>query len=977
MTPPFRALALSLAAAAALLLVVPGVAGAQTTAYTDEAAYLSALAAAGYPMLTEGFEGAAWDGVRTTVGGGVHTAASITSQGITWSATDGVTTNNLFPYEGGWKAHDHPGGDPDKLAGTSAVTLYGVGGWFTTTTSTTVRLVLDGAVIDGANIVLTSGWTFVGVIAPAGFTTFEVRDTDATTEDPKQWFADAFTFGVGGGAPANSPPDGTITTPAGNVAAQPGEAVGFAGVASDPDGDAVTVVWSFGDGSTSTLPAPGTHAWTTAGTYTVTLTATDAHGLADPTPDTRTVTVTAANSPPDGTITTPAGNVAAQPGEAVGFAGSASDPDGDAVTVVWSFGDGSTSTLLAPGTHAWATAGTYTVTLTATDAHGLADPTPDTRTVTVTAANSPPDGTITTPAGNVAAQPGEAVSFAGSASDPDGDAVTVVWSFGDGSTSTLLAPGTHAWTTAGTYTVTLTATDAHGLADPTPDTRTVTVTDPQPEPSPTTGVVAAVAAGRGLAGSDWHTDLSLHNASFATATVELSFSPRGQPINAGDVHVVTLDPWRTSVLEDVVDSVFGATGSGAVHWHVVDGDPAAVLVSANTFNRVDGVRRFGQQVPGVRWTQTVPAGAPQLVPALAGRSRTNLGLATDHRCSQVQLRVRDRAGILRHESTVPVEPLSWIQFDDVFRGVFAGLLPDPPATPVAESLHTIEVTGLDGSVLAYASIIDNASNDGSFMLGQRPDVVTADLWLPTVAQTTGLNGSRWRSDLILAAWQSPATVAIEFYPAGADNSGDVVRRELTLPVGESVVLEDVLGTTFAIPTPAVGSLRLAPADGDNVLAWMRTFTLETAQDLGTVTYGQPVAPFAGIPAVSDGGEGVVHGFSHVDRTRSNLVLQNTRADTAGALLPATVLAELLDRTGTPRASRVVALGPGEYLQENAFVEAWGLEGLEGGALRLSLQADGLPAAGGGVVAAVSEVNGNRLPGTNDGRLLPAEPVPSR
>jgi hypothetical protein len=365
------------------------------------------------------------------------------------------------------------------------------------------------------------------------------------------------------------------------------------------------------------------------------------------------------------------------------------------------------------------------------------------------------------------------------------------------------------------------------------------------------------------------------------------------------------------------------------------------------------------------------------VPALAGRSRTNLGLATDHRCSQVRLRVRDRAGILRQESTVPVEPLSWIQFDDVFRGVFAGLLPDPPATPVAESLHTIEVTGLDGSVLAYASIIDNASNDGSFMLGQRPDVVTADLWLPTVAQTAGLNGSRWRSDLILAAGQSPATVAIEFYPAGADNSGDVVRRELTLPVGESVVLEDVLGTTFAIPTPAVGSLRLAPADGDTVLAWMRTFTLETAQDFGTVTYGQPVAPFAGIPAVSDGGEGVVHGFSHVDRTRSNLVLQNTRADTVGALLPATVLAELLDRTGTPRASRVVALGPGEYLQENAFVEAWGLEGLEGGALRLSLQADGLPAAGGGVVAAVSEVNGNKLPGTNDGRLLPAEPVPSR
>jgi hypothetical protein len=90
-----------------------------------------------------------------------------------------------------------------------------------------------------------------------------------------------------------------------------------------------------------------------------------------------------------------------------------------------------------------------------------------------------------------------------------------------------------------------------------------------------------------------------------------------------------------------------------------------------------------------------------------------------------------------------------------------------------------------------------------------------------------------------------------------------------------------------------------------------------------------------------------------------------------------VLAELLDRNGTPRVSTSIALGPGEYLQQNSFVEAWGLEDLESGALRLSLLADGLPAAGGGVIAAVSEVNGNRIPGTNDGRLLPAEPVPPR
>jgi hypothetical protein len=343
----------------------------------------------------------------------------------------------------------------------------------------------------------------------------------------------------------------------------------------------------------------------------------------------------------------------------------------------------------------------------------------------------------------------------------------------------------------------------------------------------------------------------------------------------------------------------------------------------------------------------------------------------------VQLRVRDRSGNLRHESNVPVEPLSWIQLDDVFHGILGGLLADPAATPAPESLHTIEVTGLDGSVLAYASIIDNVSNDGSFMLGQRPDVGTAELWLPTAAQTSGLNGSYWRSDLILVGPPSSVTVEIAFFPAGSENGGEVERREVTLPGTSAIVLEDVLGTTFAIPTPAVGSLRLSPATGGTVLAWMRTYTEEADPAAGLVTYGQPVAPFGATPAVRDGGEGAVHGFSHVDKTRSNLVLQNTRSDAAGTLLPSTVLAELLDRNGTPRVFTSIALGPGEYLQTNAFVVAWGLEDLPEGALRLSLSADGLPAAGGGVIAAVSEVNGNTIPGTNDGRLLPAEPVPPR
>ena len=269
----------------------------------------------------------------------------------------------------------------------------------------------------------------------------------------------------------NSPPDAQITDPAADVSIRVGQVLSFSASATDPDDDAVTVSWDFGDGTTASGLSTS-HTYASEGTFTVTLTATDARGLADPNPATRTITV-GPNAPPDGTIVTPAADVSIRAGQSVSFEGSASDPDGDPVTVLWDFGDSFTSTALVPGGHVYATPGTYTVTLTATDSLGLPDPSPATRTITV-AADNPPDGTIVTPAADATILVGGTVAFEGTIADPDGDAVTGQWDFGDGVSSTDLAT-THTYLTAGIYTVTFTATDAFGLVDPTPATRTITV----------------------------------------------------------------------------------------------------------------------------------------------------------------------------------------------------------------------------------------------------------------------------------------------------------------------------------------------------------------------------------------------------------------------------------------------------------------------------------------------------------------------
>ena len=118
----------------------------------------------------------------------------------------------------------------------------------------------------------------------------------------------------------------------------------------------------------------------------------------------------------------------------------------------WTFGDSSTSTVQNPS-HSYA-AGTYTVSLTATNAYG-SDGETKTNYITASPAGNPPVANFTgSPTSGTAPL---AVSFTDTSTNTP---TAWSWTFGDSSTSTVQNPS-HSFA-AGSYTVSLTATNAYG-----------------------------------------------------------------------------------------------------------------------------------------------------------------------------------------------------------------------------------------------------------------------------------------------------------------------------------------------------------------------------------------------------------------------------------------------------------------------------------------------------------------------------------
>lgn len=413
-----------------------------------------------------------------------------------------------------------------------------------------------------------------------------------------------------------------------------------------------------------------------------------------------------------------------------------------------------------------------------------------------------------------------------------------------------------------------------------------------------TWVVPTAAHVGGLVGTAWRTDVALFNPGAEEAVVGTYLLARGRDNLDPLPHVVTLQPGKQVLLEDVVKTALGEASAAGTLVLVAKNE---LLISSRTFTSMPG-GTFGQHVPALRLDQGLEGGDEARLIGLArnARFRTNLGFANvSGEPARVDVELHDDSGLLLASRAFDLKGWESLQVTDVFGYLHA---------PNVEDGYAVVRPRSAGRVFAYASVIDNRTGDPTCVL---PSLAVTDepLLLPSAAHVDGLNRSVWRTDLeVCNTGPTQATFTIELLPGGRDNTV-AVGGTFTLVPGGCRRYPDLVGELFA--TSGSGALRVTPRAGV-VAASARTYCLTTEGTFGQSIPGTPAS--AGV--VSEGG------WRLVQLSQSAMAGEGFRTNVGFLNLepvPLRVEAKAWFADGQASGLKILDLPPFGFLQDNHFL----------------------------------------------------------
>ena len=182
---------------------------------------------------------------------------------------------------------------------------------------------------------------------------------------------------------------------------------------------------------------------------------------------------------------------------------------------------------------------------------------------------------------------------------------------------------------------------------------------------------------------------------------------------------LTLLPRESKTIRDALATAFGRTGVARLRF-LTDGFAdvsGGVRVTSRTWTAGPSGGSYGLLIPALNAFQSAGGGESLeiLLPAGGAGFRTNLALVelsssfVSGAPVRVKVEVFDETGVRRDVFETPLPLAGGVQIDDLFHGRGLG---DGPLAGV------IRVSPSGGLVAAYASVIDNGTNDPMYVAAQ-------------------------------------------------------------------------------------------------------------------------------------------------------------------------------------------------------------------------------------------------------------------
>ncbi len=242
--------------------------------------------------------------------------------------------------------------------------------------------------------------------------------------------------------------------------------------------------------------------------------------------------------------------------------------------------------------------------------------------------------------------------------------------------------------------------------------------------------VVATAHASGAGGTNWRTDLEVHNWGDVNTRYAIEMLEHGADNTEPETRSFLLGPGESERFEDILMNEFGFTGAAALRIRHTDGH---VLVTSRTFNLLGGGNSmglpagstFGQYIPGIDATRAIPFGEEGRIiqlantPGEASGFRTNLVLVNRSLLTiDVEIDLFSADGTLLGTRTRTLLPREYRQINRVFEKV--------TGSEIVDGYAVVRTITDAGSVFALGSVVDNLTGDPVGLGGVRvPSAATA------------------------------------------------------------------------------------------------------------------------------------------------------------------------------------------------------------------------------------------------------------